>query len=177
MENTKQTIQEMREELVNHFKYLGEIREACNPEHLESLTDAMLKIYDVLSNDNNNERELYCFKEDRGQNIEKPLEHGEGGQGQTPKDLSKWADRKVDRTIVIRDDYSITTMNGCVITKTDKEGIDISIQPNREVTKKEMDLTNMISRFAIENEMPFELIKKCVENLKVVYLNDGIIRK
>ncbi|MCX0353351.1 hypothetical protein LI064_02290 [Clostridium perfringens] len=51
MENTKQIVQEMREELVNHFKYLGEIREACNPEHLESLTNAMLDIYSTISSD------------------------------------------------------------------------------------------------------------------------------
>ncbi len=92
MENTKQIIQEMREELVNHFKYLGEIREACNPEHLESLTDAMLKIYDVFSSENNNhERELYCCKEERGESREKPLEHDEGGQGEeVPKCLTDW---------------------------------------------------------------------------------------
>lgn len=49
----------------------------------------MIKIYAVLSNDNNNERDLCCFKEEIGQNIEKPLEHGEGGQGEeVPKCLT-----------------------------------------------------------------------------------------
>ena len=49
----------------------------------------MIKIYAVLSNDNNNERDLCCFKEERGQNIEKTLEHGEGGQGEeVPKCLT-----------------------------------------------------------------------------------------
>ena len=92
MENTNQIVQEMRKELLNHFKYLREIREICNPEHLESLTDVMLKIYDVFSSENNNhERELYCFKEERGESIEKPLEHGEGGQGEeVPKCLTDW---------------------------------------------------------------------------------------
>lgn len=143
MENTKQTIQEMREELVNHFKYLGGIREACNPEHLESLTDAMIKIYAVLSSQNNNYEgdDTYSFegesingvlKEERGQNIKKPLEHGEGGQGQTPTDLSKWRDMKVDGTIVIQDKQSMTMINGCTTVKTDKECTTISIHPNSE---------------------------------------------
>ncbi|MDM0609441.1 hypothetical protein QTH09_00180 [Clostridium perfringens] len=124
MENTKQTVQEMREELVNHFKYLGEIREACNPEHLESLTDAMLKIYDVLSNDNNNERELYCFKEERGESIEKPLEHGEGGlREQAPEHLPNWS----ERTIVYQDEKEeqapkcLTDLINSFAKKLDKE--------------------------------------------------------
>lgn len=51
MENTKQTVQVMREELVNHFKYLRELSEVCKEEHLESLTNAMLDIYSTISSD------------------------------------------------------------------------------------------------------------------------------
>ncbi|HHD2785516.1 TPA: hypothetical protein ACOTHR_003056 [Clostridium perfringens] len=139
MENTKQIVQEMREELVNHFKYLVEIKDVCELEHLESLTDAMIKIYAVLSSQNNNYEgdEPCCFeggvlKEERGQKMKKPLEHGEGGQGQTPTDLSKWRDMKVDGTIVIQDKQSMTMINGCTTVKTDKECTTISIHPNSE---------------------------------------------
>lgn len=134
MENTKQIVQEMREGLLNHFKYLRKLSEVCEEEHLESLTNSMLNIYGVLSSQNNNYEgdEPYCFKEERGQNIEKPLEHGEVGQGQTPKDLSKWRDMKVDGTIVIQDKQSMTMINGCTTVKTDKECTTISIHPNSE---------------------------------------------
>ncbi|XZM33904.1 hypothetical protein ACSXAY_02370 [Clostridium perfringens] len=51
MENTKQIVQEMREELVNHFKYLRKLSEVCKEEHLGSLINEMLDIYSTISSD------------------------------------------------------------------------------------------------------------------------------
>ncbi|MCX0353229.1 hypothetical protein LI064_01665 [Clostridium perfringens] len=46
----------------------------------------------------------------------------------------------------------------------------------REIEKRDAKLINMITGYAKENKMPFSEIERCIEKVKHVYLNFGLIK-
>ncbi len=47
----------------------------------------------------------------------------------------------------------------------------------REIEKRDAKLINMIMDYAIENKMAFSEIERCIEEVKSIYLTDGLIKR
>ncbi|MDH2460222.1 MAG: hypothetical protein ACLUG2_04330 [Clostridium perfringens] len=60
--------------------------------------------------------------------------------------------------------------------KTSKEFYSFE-KERREIKERDARLINIITNFAKENEMVFSEIENCVEKVKHVYLNYGLIKK
>lgn len=46
-----------------------------------------------------------------------------------------------------------------------------------EIDKKDAELINTILNFAIENKMAFSEIEHCIEEIKRIYLENGLINR
>lgn len=185
MENTNQTAKEMREELVKQFNLLREVSNGAKPEYLESLTNSMLEIYSVLSPSDyfSFEDELEKVRQTSLTAYEKPAVvcvelNGESvarAIEEVHEEFKKeWTNCEIGG--LEEKQCPVCTSGFKLEGKETNENYSFE-NGMKELTKKKMELMNLISRFAIDNEMSFEQIEECVEKIKELYLKDGLIRK
>lgn len=187
MQNTNQTVKEMREGLINQFNLLREESICSEPEHLESLTNSMLEIYSVFSPSD------YHFFEDQLEKVrqtaltayEKPSvvcveldgELVARAIEEVHEEFKKeWPNCGIGGLGLEEKQCPVYTSGLKLERKETNENYSFE-NDMKEVTKNKMELMNLILGFAIDNEMAFEEIGECVEKLKERYLKDGIIRK